>query len=364
MRTFRAPGRVNLIGEHTDHSGGLVMPVAIDRETRVSLTLAPGRLIRAESANLSEQFEFDAGDLTPAPRGDWTDYVRGVALMLARRGVPLSGARLVIASNVPLGAGLSSSAALEVAVAYALLAHAEEQLPPDEIALLCQRAENEFVGVQCGIMDQYAACCARQGQALVLDCGSMRSRYLRLPPRVRLVICNTMVRHELAASAYNERRSDCEEAARRLGVGVLSELSVPDLARRGPQLPEQLLKRARHVVTENARVRSAAAALEGGDLEALGEAMAGSHASLRDDYEVSCAELDLMVEIARDLPGVYGARMTGGGFGGCTVNLVHETGVDSFRDEVSKSYAAQTRITPEIYVCAAAAGAREVLDGA
>lgn len=361
MRTFRAPGRVNLIGEHTDYNGGLVMPVAIDRENRVTLASTTGSTIKVESRNFSQSFAFDPADPGP-PRGDWTDYVRGVATMLIERGVVLRAADLLIESNIPLGAGLSSSASLEVGVAYALLASSGLSLSPEEIATVCQQAENKFVGVHCGIMDQYIACCARAGTTLMLDCGSMQSRYLPWPSSVALVVCNTMVKHELAASAYNDRRVECEAAAKIMGVKVLSELTPQDLAERGRELPETLYRRARQVVTENARVMAVATALENNDLGELGSAFAGSHAGLRDDFQVSCAELDLMVELASQQEGVSGARMTGGGFGGCTINLVERDSVERFRGAVAQAYTAETGIVPDIYVCRAAAGAGEILD--
>lgn len=359
MRTFRAPGRINLIGEHTDYNGGLVMPIAIDRETRVSVTPLATQTIRVESRNLQQQFEFGV-DAPGPPRGDWTDYIRGVAVMLTRRGISLRGAELLVESDVPLGAGLSSSASLEVAIAHALLANSATSLPPHELALICQQAENEFVGVRCGIMDQYAACCARAGTALMLDCASIRSRYVCWPSALSLVICNTMVKHELAASAYNQRRAECEAAARLLGVTSLSELTLTDLHARSAGLPEPLIRRARHVVTENVRVTAVAAALENNDLVALGPLLAASHASLRDDYKVSCPELDLMVELAQHQPGLLGARMTGGGFGGCTINLVERDADESFCTAIAEGYASQTGIFPEIYICQPAAGASEI----
>ena len=358
-RVFRAPGRVNLIGEHTDYNGGLVMPAAINLSTWVAVLPATGRSIQVESRNLDESFDFDLDARSAQPRQAWTDYVQGVAVMLERIGIRLPGARLIIESNVPLGAGLSSSAALEVATAYALLAHSEI-LEPHRIALICQGAENEFVGVRCGIMDQFTSCCAREGQALVLNCRTMEANYFPLPQETRLVICNTMVHHALASGAYNQRRAECEEAAHRLGVLLLGELSLADFQQREPILPEPIRKRAGHVVTENARVEQAATALERGDLDDFGTAMNESHRSLRDDYEVSCDELDLMVELAREQPGVYGARMTGGGFGGCTINLVCADAVENFLAQVPAAYVAKTGISPTAYVCSASAGAGEV----
>jgi galactokinase len=362
-RVFRAPGRVNLIGEHTDYNGGLVMPVAINFATWVAVSPAAGRSIQVESRNLHESFDFDL-DEPGQPRQAWIDYVRGVAVMLERSGIRLPGARLVIESNVPLSAGLSSSAALEVATAYALLAQTDVVPEPSKIALICQGAENEFVGVRCGIMDQFTSCCAREGQALVLNCRTLAATYFPLPASARLVICNTMVRHALASGAYNQRRAECEEAARRLGVVLLGNLSLAEFQRCAAELPEVIRRRARHVVTENARVEQAAPALARGDLDEFGKAMNESHRSLRDDFEVSCAELDLMVELAREQPGVYGARMTGGGFGGCTINLVREDAVENFLAQVPAAYFAKTASKPAIYVCSAAAGAGEVINGA
>lgn len=359
-RVFRAPGRVNLIGEHTDYNGGLVMPAAIDFATWVAVLPMAGRLIQVQSRNLHESFTFDLDERSPQPRNAWTDYVQGVAVMLERAGIRLHGAHLEIDSNVPLGAGLSSSAALEVATAYALLAHPDVVLEPRKIALICQQAENEFVGVRCGIMDQFTSCCARAGQALVLNCRTLEASYFPLPLGTRLVICNTMVRHALASGAYNQRRAECEAAAGRLGVRLLGELPLAEFEKREAELPRPVRQRARHVITENARVERAAAALGGGDLAEFGKAMNESHRSLRDDYEVSCNELDLMVELAGQQPGVYGARMTGGGFGGCTINLVRDDAVENFLAEVPAAYFAQTAINPAVYVCSAVAGAGEV----
>jgi galactokinase len=265
---------------------------------------------------------------------------------------------------VPLGAGLSSSAAIEVATGYALLDASGLAVDRVQLAKLCQRAENDFVGMRCGIMDQFISCYGREDHALMLDCRSLDYRYLPLPGDVRLVICNTMVKHELASSQYNTRRAECEEGNRHLaerlpGVRALRDVTLEELETYGHGLPDIIYRRCRHVISENARVIDAAEALERGDLERFGGLMSKSHLSLRDDYEVSCAELDLMVELSRRVEGVYGSRMTGGGFGGCTINLVEAEKTDNFVREVSEGYKRATGRVPEIYVCTAARGAGE-----
>ena len=364
-RIFRAPGRVNLIGEHTDYNDGFVMPAAVDFSTWVAAAARPDRVLSIYSENFSESREFPLDDSGPQRRDDWSDYVRGVAIVLQRAGHRLRGTNLLIKGLVPIGSGLSSSAALEIATAFALLGVARITLDRTEIATLGQRAENDFVGMMCGIMDQFIACHAQAGHALMLDCRSLEYRRVPLPPGVRLVIGNTMVRHELAGGEYNRRRADCREGVRILTralphIRALRDVTVAELDKFGQDLPATVFRRCRHVITENARVEKAAAALEEKDLDRVGRLMAESHASLRDDYEVSCPELDRMVEIAAAQPGVYGARMTGGGFGGCTVNLVRGERVDEFRAAVSRLFREATGIEPVLYVTNAAGGAGEV----
>jgi galactokinase len=359
QRTYRAPGRVNLIGEHTDYNGGFVMPVAIDLYTQVTITSRDDRKLIIHSESFSDDVEFDLDDPHPMASGHWSDYVRGVAVTLERAGFKLTGAELEIRSTVPIGAGLSSSAALEVAAGYGLLDNSGIQIDRIELAKLCQQAENEFVGMRCGIMDQFIACLGRAAHALMLDCRSLEYRLLPLPPDVRLVICNTMVKHELAASEYNNRRAECEAGVRHFAkfvpsVRSLRDVTMNDLESYGRDLPKVIYKRCRHVVTENARVVDAAAALEHSDLHTFGDLMAASHRSLRDDYEVSCAELDTMVDLATQVDGVYGARMTGGGFGGCTVNLIKADRVEEFTQDVGRRYGEATGVTPEIYICSSA----------
>ncbi len=364
-RTFRAPGRVNLIGEHTDYNDGFVMPAAIDLSTWVEVSLLEQRKLQIASENFNEEIEVDLDDRNLARRGHWSDYPVGVAVMLERAGHHLRGARLQIRSQVPIGSGLSSSAAIEVATACALIAVSGLKIDERELALLCQKAENEFVGARVGIMDQFVSLFGEAQKALLLDCRSLEFELLPLPDNVRLVICNTMVKHELASSAYNERRAQCEGGVKHLAkfvpnVRALRDVTIEQLEQFGSDLPEVVYRRCRHVIMENARVVSAAQALEQGDLNEFGRLMAESHRSLRDDYEVSSEELDLMVELARKVEGLYGARMTGGGFGGCTVNLVAVEHVEEFSKRIAENYEEATKLKPEIFICNASNGAEEV----
>ena len=361
MKTYQAPGRVNLIGEHTDYNSGFVMPVAIDRSTRVSVAArGDARLVvYSETAGDAMDAPLDVEALQP--RGHWSDYVFGVAKALLEAGFQLTGANLRVASDVPVGAGLSSSAALEVAVACALLNGTRQSIDRMTLARLCQRAENEFVGTRCGIMDQFIATHGRAGHAVMLDCRSLAFTPLPLPSSVRLVIANTMVKHSLATGEYNARRAECEAAVRQLatrlpGVRTLRDVSTADLHRHAEVLSDVELKRARHVVTENDRVTAAAERLAQGELEEFGALMAASHRSLRNHFEVSCPELDTMVEIAAACDGVYGTRMTGGGFGGCTVALVEADVTDRVVQTLLTRYEDRTGVVPEIYVCSAADG--------
>ena len=367
-RVFRAPGRVNVIGEHTDYNDGFVFPVAIRYSTWVAAALREDSKVTAYSENLGESREWNLDDPATRRRNDWSDYVAGVMVVCREAGSPIRGADLRIHGEVPIGSGLSSSAALETSVAFALLSLANAGLDRTKIAQLCQKAENEFVGMRCGIMDQFVACHAQAGKALLLDCRSLEYQLASLPGGTSLAICNTMVHHELAASAYNERRAECEAgvrllAARLPGIRALRDVSIQQLEQYGRDMPSNVYKRCRHVIAENRRVEDAFAALNRGDLQSLGALMAQSHRSLRDDYEVSCRELDCMVEIASALTGVHGSRMTGGGFGGCTVNLVAEERVDEFQLVVSERYQEATGKRPAIYVSDAADGAGEIALG-
>lgn len=365
-RLFRAPGRVNLIGEHTDYNDGFVLPMAIDRQTVVAASARDDRLVRAFSLDLNSAMQFDLDDPGPKQRGSWLDYMEGVARALESRGVRLRGADLALASDVPIGAGLSSSAALEVSMGLALASISSAAAEGVTLALAGQQAEHHYVGIKCGIMDQFTAALGRSNHALLIDCRSLETNYIPLDTsRVSVVICDTHVKHELASSEYNARRAECERGVEILrqvlpGVRALRDVSVADLQACEERLPEPIRRRCRHIVTENARTLAAANALSAGDLEGMGRLMFLAHDSLRDDYEVSCAELDLLVEIARSTKGVIGARMTGGGFGGCTVNLVLRTALEYFQDVVSREYRKVINIDPTMYVSEAGDGAKEL----
>jgi galactokinase len=364
-RLFRAPGRVNLIGEHTDYNDGFVMPVAIDFFAQIVLFPLEARALEFFSDNFKEKVVLDFDNLPKSRSRHWSDYVVGVALVMIREGYQLRGARLMIVSDVPIGSGLSSSAAIEVATAYALAISSDLKIERAELARLCRKAENEFVGARVGIMDQFISFFGEADRALLLDCRSLKFQQLPLPPQAQLVICNTMVKHDLASGAYNERREQCEEGVERLrnvipGLKALRDISSQQLEEHRTLLREVIYRRCRHVVSENERVLAAASALQDRDVVRFGDLMNQSHQSLKDDYEVSCAELDLMVELARKAEGVYGARMTGGGFGGSTVNLVSIENVDEFQKQISVGYEKETGLTPEIYVCKAVKGAEEL----
>jgi len=364
-RVFRAPGRVNLIGEHTDYNGGFVMPMGIDAATWVAVAPREDHRVVLESENFEEKAEFDLDEKDPQSRKHWSDYPRGVAHMLQQAGYRLVGVNILLHGEVPVGSGLSSSAALEVSTGYALLDCAGIEIDRLQLALACQRAENEFVGTRTGLMDQFTSCFAERDRALMLDCRSLDYEKLSLPAEDKIVVCNTMVKHELSGGEYNKRRSECEAGVRTLskeypGIRLLRDVELSQLEAARDKLPETIFNRCHHVVTENARVLSAAEALRATDWSKFGELMYESHRSLRDDYEVSCKELDLMVELATKIHGVFGARMTGGGFGGCTVNLVKDESVDDFKTTIAREYENATDLKPEIYVCSASQGAERV----
>ena len=357
----RAPGRVNVIGEHTDYNDGFVLPAALELATYAAIAPRPDRILRVHSLLKNETLEFDLDDKAPKPRKDWSDYVRGVAIMLERAGHRLKGADLMLWGDVPIGGGLSSSAALEVSVGYALLSTAGIAVDLTALALIGQKAENEYVGMRCGIMDQFIACHGAASRALLLDCRSLEWRLVPIDPKARLVIANSMVHHSHAASGYNDRRRDCEEGVRLLskglpGIKALRDVNTSQLEANKGLLPEVVFRRCRHIVTENDRTVRAADALEAGDLTLVGKLMAESHVSMRDDFEISCPEVDIMVDIATKIPGVLGARMTGGGFGGCTISLVEAGAVDGFMTRMSKTYSDATKLDPTIFTCSPGAG--------
>jgi len=366
-RLFRAPGRVNLIGEHTDYNGGFVLPLAIERETVVAAAARGDRRVRAYSLGREEEAEFDLDRPGPTRRGLWLDYVEGVARALEGRGVELSGADLLIASDVPAGAGLSSSAALEISAGLALARVSGREVDGVTLALAGQQAEHTYVGTMCGIMDQFVASLGRAGHALLIDCRSLEAEAVPLDTaEVAIVVCDTGVKHELSSSEYNARREECARGVELLkeslpGVFELRDVSAEELARHARLLPEPINRRCRHVVTENERTLLAAGALRRGDLGETGRLMNESHESLRDDYEVSCRELDLLVETARSLPAVLGSRMTGGGFGGSTVSLVRRDALAEFEQTVSARYERETGAAPSILVTEAGAGAEELV---
>ena len=361
-RVYRAPGRVNLIGEHTDYNDGFAMPAAIEFYCWVAVGNREDRKLSIYSEEFSATAEADLSSTATAPSKSWSDYPIGVALQLEQAGFRIRGANLLIESEVPMGAGLSSSAAIEVATALALAEQSGALPDRVQLARLCQKAENEFVGARVGIMDQFISLHGQKDHALLLDCRALSFESLAIPDSVKLVISNTMVKHELAFGEYNRRRADCEEAVRRLagvlpGIRALRDVSLEQLETHRGVLSDVIYKRALHIVTENARVLDAADALRAGDIERFGKRMAESHRSLRDLYEVSCLELDLMVDLAYQQKGVYGARMTGGGFGGATINLVDSRYAGEFKEKIAKAYQKETGLIPQIYICKPAEGA-------
>jgi galactokinase len=364
-RVFRAPGRVNLIGEHTDYNDGFAMPAAIEFYCWAAIGPREDRQFSIYSEEFSAAAEVNLGSTAIAPTKSWSDYPIGVALELEKAGVRISGANLLIESEVPMGAGLSSSAAIEVATALALTENSGASPDRLQLARLCRKAENEFVGARVGIMDQFVSLHGQKNHALLLDCRSLTFKSLAIPDSVKLVISNTMVKHELASSEYNRRRADCEEAVRRLatvlpGIRALRDVTLEQLERHRELLTEVIYKRALHIISENVRVLDSAEALGVGDIERFGKRMAESHRSLRDLYEVSCRELDLMVDLAYQQKGLVGARMTGGGFGGATINLVDARHAGEFKEKLGKAYQHETGLVPQIYICKPAEGAGSV----
>jgi len=365
-RVFSAPGRVNLIGEHTDYNEGFVFPMAVEYSVDVAVRPRTDRQVNVRSENMDDSISFSLDNNTEK-RGHWSDYTAGVARMLEVEGIRLTGADLLIDSAVPIGAGLSSSAAIEVASALAFLSTVNKEMDKRALALLCQAAENQFVGMNCGIMDQFVSLYGKKEHALFLDCRSLEYLQVPLPSdQVMIVISNTMVKHELGASEYNKRRAECEEGVRILkkdypDIQALRDVTLKEFEKSKQLLPEAVRKRCRHVISEDQRVLDSLKALEKGDFKRFGRLMNSSHDSLKVDYEVSCPELDIMVEIARKLTGCLGARMTGGGFGGCTVNLVTNDEVDNFCSQVGLRYEETTGIKPDVYISIPSQGAREVV---
>jgi galactokinase len=363
--TFFAPARINLIGEHIDYTQGRVLPASLVLGTRVTVEPRSESALTLHSTTLDERFIVPLPMASQGRRGHWSDYVSGVAWALEQLGIRLQGAQLQISSDVPLGAGLASSAALQVASALALLHRAGSELPARELALACQRAENDWVGAHCGPMDQLIALCGRPGQALLIDCASLESRDIDLPADAAWILADTRVHHAHAGGEYNARRHESEQLQELLRVrrgesGTLRELSVAQASALGDSLSPILARRLRHIVSENQRVLAAVEALERADLVALGALLTASHTSLRDDYEVSCPELDTLVQIACRQRDVYGARLHGGGFGGCALILAAAEQASTISEAVQREYASATGIDPWVHRCTIGGGARRI----
>lgn len=362
----RAPGRVNLIGEHTDYNDGFVLPMAIDRAVWIALRPRADQRVFGYSFDFDQTVAFSLQEVlqvappTAAPRTGWGEYLKGVAWAMQEAGHMLRGWEGVVAGDVPIGAGLSSSAALEMATARAFAATSGLPWDPVAVAKLGQRAENKWVGVNCGIMDQMISAAGVAGHALLIDCRSLETQAVPLPQDTVVLVLDTATRRGLAASAYNERRSQCEAAARFFGVPALRDVTVAQFQAQASRLDDLTRRRARHIVTENERTLRAAESMRRGDAAELGQLMNASHASLRDDFEVSSEELNAMVACARPLDACYGARMTGAGFGGCAVALVRAGAAQAIAVTIAACYQATTSIMPNVYVCAATGGAQVV----
>jgi galactokinase len=368
-RLFHAPGRVNLIGEHTDYNDGFVLPMAIHKGTTAAIAARSDRILRILSLNLNASIELNLDRLGSGRSGNWSDYVEGIAAALLALGVPIMGADIALESDLSIGGGLSSSAALEMALGIALISVSNApNAPIDKLSLARagQTAEHSHAGIQCGIMDQFISIHALKNHAILLDCRSLESQQIPLLlDEYQVVICDSRIRHALASSEYNLRRRDCESSVALLGTSLpgihaLRDVTPAQFKANRSLLPEPMLRRCQHVISENERTIKAAEALAAGNVIEMGKLMSASHRSLKVDYEVSCRELDLLVELAEAQPGVLGSRMTGGGFGGCTVNLVKRCQIDSFIENVSRDYQSITSILPGIFAAETSNGAREV----
>ncbi len=360
---LRAPGRVNLIGEHTDYNDGFVLPCAIDYHTVVAARPRPDRQVKLVAADFAEQtsrFEL-AERIVRDETAPWSNYVRGVAWALQQRGYRLQGVDMVITGDVPQGAGLSSSASLEVVVGTTFNRLSELGLDGQTVALVGQQAENDFVGMRCGIMDQYISALGQAGHALLIDCRSLAYRAVPMPAGTAIIIANSNVKRGLVDSEYNSRRRECEAAAAHFGVAALRDVSLNLFSLHEGELAETVAKRARHVITENARTEAAAEALAQGDLTWMGRLMAESHRSMRDDFEITVPPIDALVEIiANVVSEAGGVRMTGGGFGGCVVALAPQELVPAVESAIAREYPAATGLEATVYVCRASAGAGEL----
>ncbi|MBV9081119.1 MAG: galactokinase [Acidobacteriaceae bacterium] len=365
---YRAPGRVNLIGEHTDYNLGFVFPIALKMACYVAIAPAEHKQLRMYSRDFDDESSIEVDHIPTAKANQhWSDYVVGVAHELRKLGVNITGADLWIASEVPTGSGLSSSAALEVSTAIALLG--SQSIDKLELARLCQRAESQFVGMPCGIMDQYASVFGREHAAIQIDCRSLEHEYVPLPEKLSIIAVNSLVKHELGTSAYRDRVAECQEAVSAIqklapSVESLRDVSLHFFERIQDSIPPVPRRRARHVISDSQRVLDLAAAARASDLREMGRLFVASHRSMQYDYEISCEEIDFLVDTAIKLPGVYGSRMTGGGFGGCTVNLVAPEAVDQFQSRLSAAYSERYSLTPVFYDCIPAGGAGRVMAAA
>ena len=358
---FQAPGRVNLLGEHTDYSGGFCMPAALSFNTLMAATPRNDGLLRLHSLDFRQSVTVDLSKLEEFRTGEgkdhWGAYIAGVAWSLGELGVALGGAEISISGNVPQGAGLSSSASVEVATATTLLALAGVSMPGPQVALRCQRAENVYVGAPCGIMDQYISANGVAGNALAIDTRALTAELAPIPDALRLVVCNSMVRHSVSGGEYGERRREVEEAAAGIGVKELRDATLADLEAAKPKMSHEAYLRGRHVISDSQRVLDGVAALRAGDVRRFGELMSEAHISYRDDFAASCAECDLLVDLAHELPGCLGSRLTGGGFGGCTVSLVEAEEAEIFAHALQANYKDRTGVTADVFVCEIADGA-------
>ena len=365
VRRFRAPARVNIIGEHTDYNDGLVLPTTTALFTSVTAVPRPDRIIRIESREMRNIQSFDLDDIEPAKNPGWIDYAKGVAAELEAEGIRLQGANLEIESQIPLGGGLSSSASFELAVATALLRLADRSLPGPSLAAICQRAEIRYAGVNCGIMDQFTIACCKRGNAMLLDCRSLDIEQVAIPPSAGMLIIDSGVKHRLPESAYNKRSDECAEAVKILSqhapqVVALRDLKMEMLETQKDRLGDLLYRRCRHVVSENQRVRDAYAALRSGDLEKLGNLISASHASLRDDFEVSCDEVDQLVEIADECTDVPGSRILGAGFGGCVLSLVGLDNIEEVAGKITQKYKQVTGHDPWTHIVQGSEPAQQI----
>ena len=360
-RIFRAPGRVNLIGDHTDYNDGFVLPAAIDRQIVIAAIARDDSMVNVYSRDFDEWDHFDfQKEIARLSENSWGNYIRGIVWSLLREGFRLRGVDAAIAGDIPIGAGLSSSAAIEVACGYAILQLSDNEVDRKFLARAAQKAENNFVGMRCGIMDQYISCLGQRNHALLIDCRDLSYQAIPLPSRALIVVVDSGVHRGLMDMEYNARRAQCETAATRFGVRALRDISLKIFRNRSYQLDPIIRRRARHVITENARTVSAAEALEVNDLKAIGNLMAASHASLRDDFEVSCPELNLLVEIALDVKGVYGARLTGAGFGGSMVALLRPEAAADLTDAIAERYGPASGRKATVHVCKASEGVSEI----